>query len=303
MAYIYCNVKNIVERFCGNLNSLKEVVLGDSVKSIGDYAFFSCVRLTSVTLGNSVTSIGDDAFSRCFHLRTVINNSNLNLTKGSSSNGKVAYYAYRILTGEPIDGFYFEEKKGAYYLTGYVGNEQSIVLPNTYKGNSYSIGGSAFRGTSLTSITIPNIVASIDSFAFANCKKLENVYCFAEIVPTTVSDAYDDSYPENATLHVPAASIDSYRSTVPWSSFGKIVELESSSIDDIKTLPYNVVFSHGTITVTGADDGTKVEVYGISGAKLGEAKTALNTATISIGQHADNIVIVKVGNKVVKIRN
>ena len=38
------------------------MTIGNSVTSIGDYAFSSCSGLTSVTIGNSVTSIGDYDF-------------------------------------------------------------------------------------------------------------------------------------------------------------------------------------------------------------------------------------------------
>jgi len=43
----------------------------DSVQTIGDYAFFSCDRLTAVTIGNSVQTIGEVAFSECTSLTTV----------------------------------------------------------------------------------------------------------------------------------------------------------------------------------------------------------------------------------------
>ena len=42
-----------------------------SVTSIGDYAFYLCIGLTSVTIPNSVTSIGDDAFYGCSSLTSV----------------------------------------------------------------------------------------------------------------------------------------------------------------------------------------------------------------------------------------
>ncbi|MBR2017372.1 MAG: hypothetical protein IKA00_08805 [Prevotella sp.] len=78
--------------------------------------------------------------------------------------------------------------------------------------------------------------------------------------------------------------------------------LTNTDIANVKALPVVVQASSGTITVTGADDGTMVEVYGISGAKLGEAKTTLNTATIHTDAQTGSVVIVKVGNKAIKIR-
>lgn len=68
-------------------------------------------------------------------------------------------------------------------------------------------------------------MTSIGSGAFRDCSDLLDVYCYAEKVPSTVSDAFESSYPEYVTLHVPDASIESYRATEPWSSFGKIVGL------------------------------------------------------------------------------
>ena len=79
-------------------------------------------------------------------------------------------------------------------------------------------------------------VMSIGQRAFAYCSELLDVYCYAEKVPSTKSNAFDGSYPEYATLHVPDASIDSYKATAPWSGFGKIVPLteEETGIDEQK---------------------------------------------------------------------
>ena len=80
----------------------------------------------------------------------------------------------------------------------------------------------------MTSVTIPNSVTWIGSEAFRDCSDLLDVYCYAEKVPSTNSNAFDGSYPEYATLHVPDASVDSYKATAPWSSFGKIVGLSGT---------------------------------------------------------------------------
>ena len=48
-----------------NGEEVKDLVIPNSVTSIGDYAFWNCSALTSVTIPNSVTSIGGSAFFLC----------------------------------------------------------------------------------------------------------------------------------------------------------------------------------------------------------------------------------------------
>ena len=125
-----------------------------------------------------------------------------------------------------------------------------------------SIGYGAFSGCSgLTSVTIGNSVTSIGKYAFRNCPDLLDVYCYAEDVPSTKSDAFEGSYPKYATLHVPDASIDSYKATAPWSSFGKIVALteDETGIDELK----------------GENGKRKSAVYDLSGRRVQKAQKGI----------------------------
>ena len=50
---------------------VKRIIVGDSVTTIGESAFWGCSSLTSVTIPNSVTTIGWSAFSGCTSLTSV----------------------------------------------------------------------------------------------------------------------------------------------------------------------------------------------------------------------------------------
>ena len=50
---------------------LTSVTIGNSVTTIGSYAFAQCWKLTSVTIGNSVADIGSNAFCSCTGLTSI----------------------------------------------------------------------------------------------------------------------------------------------------------------------------------------------------------------------------------------
>ena len=221
MAFTYCS-------------GLTSVTIPNSVTSIGGSAFDCCSGLTSVTIPNSVTSIGNSAFRSCSGLTSVtIPNSVTSIGQWSFSgcSGLTSVTIPNSVTS--IDSYAFE------YCSGLT----SVTIPNSVT----SIGNCAFQYCSgLTSVTIPNSVTSIDDYAFkgcsglisitigsgiedimyqafADCPELTDVYCNANQVPSTSSDAFEDSYINLATLHVPDASLSSYKNTAPWSSFGTVV--------------------------------------------------------------------------------
>ena len=110
----------------------------------------------------------------------------------------------------------------------------SITIPNSVT----SIGGGAFQSCqSLTSVTIGNSVTSIGYGAFSDCSSLTDVYCYAEKVPNTQENVFGSTGCDTRTLHVPAASLDAYSTTAPWSDFGTIVAIED--IKDLSQLSNN----------------------------------------------------------------
>ena len=230
---------------------LTSVTIGNNVTTIGDYAFDHCKGLTSVTIGNSVTSIGDYAFRNCGLTSVSIPNSVTSIGLGAffcsgltsvtigNSVTSIGNYAFYLCTGltsvtigngvKSIGDAAFEGCKG---LT-------SVTIPNSVE----SIGYSAFSGCKgLTSVIIGNSVTSIWEEAFANCSELLDVYCYAEEAPYAYDNAFEGSYPEYATLHVPDVSIDRYKAPAPWRSFGKIVGLSKEYSLTVSSVGYATLY-------------------------------------------------------------
>ncbi len=202
-------------------SSLTSVDIPNSVISIGDYAFEVCSALTSVDIPNSVISIGKYAFERCSALKSVT------IPNSVTSIGEATFSGCSSLT--------------------------SIIIPNSVT----SIGLYALAGCSgLTSVDIPNSVTSIDEYAFSGCSGLTDVFCYAENVPTTSSNAFDRSPISSATLYVPVSSLISYQSTAPWSGFGLFMNLTPPAPPEKCATP-TIAFANGKLQFTCETEGVE----------------------------------------------
>ena len=150
-----------------------------SVTKIHWAAFKDCSELTRIIIPRTITVIESQAFENCYALKTVINYSGLTLVKGSTDNGRLAFYAENVInTSNPIiDGdFMFDKLNGVNILLVYLGDDTNITLPQNCNGESYIIGEKAFLyNKTLVSVTIPNKVTSIGSSAFKGCSALKSM--------------------------------------------------------------------------------------------------------------------------------
>ena len=172
----------------------------------------------------------------------------------------------------------------------------SVTIPNSVT----SIGESAFYDcSSLTSVTIPNSVTSIGNEAFAYCENIENVYCYAEEVPSAGYNAFY-GFSNDATLYVPASAIEAYKTTEPWSDFGTIKAIEDADgVESAKERGFAIQSAGGFINISGLDNNETVSFYGIDGKSLGTA-TAIN-GTTSFAAQSGSIVVAKIGKENIKI--
>lgn len=191
-----------------------------------------CYGLTSIGISNSVTEIGDYAFYDCIGLKTVINCSSLDISAGSSNHGGVAEYADKVVNVDGQIGDFFFYKTT---LTGYVGNQSELALPEDYNDKKYMIGNSAFRdNTNFTSVFIPASVTGIEENAFDGCGNLASLTMASPVPPASV---YENSFGTinyiYTTLYVPEGSLAAYQTANVWKYFMKIKEYGPTGIEDV----------------------------------------------------------------------
>ena len=278
----YSNPLTYAHHLYLNGTEIKDMVIPNSVTSIGDYSFYYCTGLTSVSIPNSVTSIGRDAFNYCRNLTSVT------IPNSVTSIGYRAFCQCHGLTSLTIPNSVKSISEQAFYNCKSL---TSVAIPNSVT----FIGRYAFQYCrSLTSVTIGNGIGKIDYRAFAICPELTDVYCYAENVPETDEDAFEDSYIEYATLHVPAGSVDAYKAKTPWSGFKEKVAIAATvklnktkaTIEKTKTLTLKATVTPSDLldkSVTWKSSNTSVATVTSSGKVKGvKAGTATITCTSKV---------------------
>ena len=154
------SIGNWAFNYCSSLTS---ITIPDSVTSIGNWAFAYCSSLTGITIHDSVTSIGSYAFYGCYSLTSI------NIPDSVTSIGGSAFYGCSSLTGITIPDYVTSIGSSAFYDCSSL---TSINIPDSVT----SIGDSAFcLCSSLKSITIPDAVTSIGEDAFCGCSSLTSI--------------------------------------------------------------------------------------------------------------------------------
>lgn len=201
------NVTEIPNDAFSGLKNLKELTLPQNLKTIGTMAFYGCEGLTELTIPGSVTEIGQQAFDLCNNLKTLRLDDGKELLK---------------FTAEP----------------NYLNNAfQNSPLEEVYIGRNFSFNNSSPLAIfeTMKSLSFGEEVLSIQARSFIGCPNLKDVTSYSKVVPTTNDIVFTPSYQTNATLHVPYALYDSYKTANVWKDFGTIVNFEG-----LYNLVYNV---------------------------------------------------------------
>ena len=234
------------------------IIVGDSVTSIGEYAFSNCQKLASVTIGDNVTKIGWSAFECCDSLQEFKGKFASTDHRCLIVDGVINFIAPAGLTEYTVPDSVTSIKSGVFQLCSsltsitipdsvteigeYAFRDcerlKSVIIGNGFTkigynafydcdwltsvtiGNSVKeIGNYAFYScNSLASITIPDGVTKIGNYAFYDCKRLESVYCKPTTPPSSSSGVFDNNA-SGRVIYVPAESISAYTAASYWRSY------------------------------------------------------------------------------------
>ena len=262
------NIPNTVTSFGKNAfyacSNLVSVNIPDGIQLIEEKTFEQCVKLSSLVLPNSVTWIGARAFDHCYDLisinipegvtdigayafRNCESLTSINIPDGVTAINSCTFQLCSSLESVVVGSGVTDISGGAFQNCS---NLKSIIIPNS----TNNIGPYSFDGcSSLITVEIGSGISNIDQKAFANCEKIESVTCKATKRPIASVTTFDNSYIEYAKLIVPDESIDSYKESSPWMSFGTIEGI-SGNIPEKCATP-TIQYSNGKLTFKCETEG------------------------------------------------
>ena len=234
--------------------------------------------MTSVTIPNSVTSIGNSAFWGCSGLTSVtIPNSVTNISESAFNNCRIKKLYYDCSVKPYIDSNYLKE-----LIIG----DNTIIVQNF------------FESAPLTRIILGKNVTHIKPDAFRN-SQLEEFTITSEEPPYLYPNVFGTQDLSKAILYVPESKMDYYKITEPWSGFGTIKALESTSVETIKDRGVMASSANGFVTISGLNTNEQVSFYATDGRELGSVKAI--DGTIHFAAQSGTLVIAKIGKESLKI--
>ena len=145
-------------------STLSEIVLEEGIESIGDFVFCDC-RIKNIVLPNSVNSLGNGSFKDCSDLENITIPNNVTNIGESAFSGCSSFK--KITIPNKVTNIGASAFSGCSGLT-------NITIPDSVT----SIGESAFSGcSSLKSIILPNNSnVTIGKNIFEGCNNLIDLY-------------------------------------------------------------------------------------------------------------------------------
>ena len=262
----------------GGAVAIPSTANGWPVTGIGENAFASLSDVTSAMIPDSVTTIGETAFAGC---------SSLGGITVAANNP-----AFCSVAGVLFD-------KGQTTLIQYPAGNKALTY--TIPGSVISIDDGAFMNCRLTSITIPDSVASIGNYVFSGCANLSRI-----TIPDGVASI--ENYAFNGCANLSSITIPDSVVSVGNYAFNGCASLSSITIPDSVVSVGNDAFNGcaNLSSITIPDSVVSVGNDAFSGCVNLSSITIPDSVT-NLGSNAfgscSSLTNVTIGNGVTSIAN
>ena len=308
-----------------------DLVIPNSVTSIGKSAFYDCDGLTSITIPNSVTSIGNSAFAYCSKIKKVeldcttigswfsgkssieeiVLGDNVTRIGNSAFNGcsGITNISLKCTTPPTVDSNNFTN---AHYInvTVYVpqGAIEAYQAADVWKEfwDIQEQGATDEPDTETKKCATP--VIGYENGALTITSATEGVKFITEIKNSDVAMYYDGRIELTATYNISTYATlagyensDTVNATLCWVENGDSDEDDTTNIITVPAVAVLVTSANGAVAVSCSLEGETVAVYTTDGTLVGSAAITNGSATIQSGLSKGSVAIVKIGNKSVKV--
>lgn len=213
--WVVPNVETIRPYCCYGLNSdldwLQSITLPEGLKTIGDYAFGGCRKITSINLPSTLQSIGKGAFRDWSKLLSITIPSNVTQILSSTFSSCASLTSVEFLGNVTTIGDY------AFYMCSSL---SSITLPEGLT----TIGREAFEECNLQTITIPASVTTLGYYCFQYNRKLTTVTFKG--TPTKIYSAF---YTDTAITDIYVPWAEGAVSGAPWGATNATVHYNTTT--------------------------------------------------------------------------
>lgn len=259
--------------------------------------YYGCDKITSLTIPKSVTKIGNSAFQFC-NLTSIVSliENPFAITGKSSTNRTFNLETFNNIT-----------------LYVPVGTKSKYKATLGWKDFVYIEEGSGPGGETpeVEQCATPTIYYSNGKLSYKS--ETEGATFHYTISDTDIQSGIGDEVQLTVTYHISVyATKEGYRNsdvaeaTLCWIEVDPqkegITEETATDAKQLKAMPVLIQVNDGQISVEGAPEGTKVAVYDASCVEMGTAISRGGTTLIPTRLATGSIAIVKIGEKVVKVK-
>ncbi|MBD5180344.1 MAG: leucine-rich repeat protein [Bacteroidales bacterium] len=194
--YVYTDYLYREPTFDGT-NNIESIDFGSDVRSTIPFFFRSTKNVKKIVIPDNVEGIGNDTFVGMSDLE-------------------------EVTLGKGIKHIWFAAFGRCIKLKTVNYNCEDCIVPDHYHNSYYFPFGE--NTTNLSVLNIGSDVKNIPSVLFSSVTSFEVIKISAKIPPTCDhTNNFNTRVKQKATLYVPSASLQAYKTDAVWGQFGKIV--------------------------------------------------------------------------------